>query len=438
MRFDSLLTPVSESAPCGPDLDEIGDDQYLNYVLGADNRMPGRYLDSETGTPFDRTSIDLKAETKAIGGFLEQSRDLRLLTLEARLQALAGQIAGFCDCVQAIAALLDQFWDEVHPKGFDGDFTLRQNTVAVLEDRTTVVLPLQYAPLVRDQRAGTISLRDHAVATGTAAREGERVLDVNQIMETLRSEAHRAEIDALHASLSSARKAVATIRSAFDEGTNYQYSPDFELLSGVLGQLLALIEGARPDLGGANGHAVTEAAPDGSAEIIAIGAVPAAAPAKAAAVAIGDHAAAAAALLAAERYFGRAEPSSPALILVHQARLLVGKPLVAAIEALMPDNAEYASIVVDAASGFELNMAKMRAITDDFAAAAEEPAAGSETIFSAGTRAEAAALLAGVATYFRSVEASSPIPMLLGRAERFMSQSFQSIIAELLPKKNSE
>ena len=35
-------------------------------MLGADNRMPQRYLDAETGSPFDRASIDLKAETKTI------------------------------------------------------------------------------------------------------------------------------------------------------------------------------------------------------------------------------------------------------------------------------------------------------------------------------------------------------------------------------------
>ena len=45
-------------------------------------------------------------------------------------------------------------------------------------------------------------MRDHQVATGTAeAREGERTLDINQIMETLRSEAHRNEIDVVHASM---------------------------------------------------------------------------------------------------------------------------------------------------------------------------------------------------------------------------------------------
>jgi type VI secretion system protein ImpA len=446
MRFDSLLNPVSETEPCGPDLDEVGDNQYLNYMLGAENRIPTRYLDPVTGAPDNTIKIDLKAETKSIGEFLQQSRDLRLLTLEARFQALAGQLTGFSECLQTIAALIEKYWEDVHPRGYEGDFTLRQNMIGVLEDRKSVILPLQYAPIIRDQRAGAISLRNHAVATGAATPvEDERNLDINQIIETLRSESHRTEIDAVHASVAAARKAITTIQSAFDQATNYEYSPNFELLSGVLDQLLKFIESARPDLGGAGAEPEETTASTGAdgetGTAEGLSAAPVSrAPAKAEAVTITSHASAAAALLAAEQYFGRSEPSSPALILVHQARLLVGKPLVAALEALLPDNVEYASIVVDSSVGFEFSMAKMRAITEDYAATAEEAAEDGDPLpdFKAETRAQAVALMNGVAGFFRSVEPSSPIPMVLGRAERFTSQTFQSIIADLMPKKASE
>ncbi|MDQ6434717.1 type VI secretion system ImpA family N-terminal domain-containing protein [Mesorhizobium sp. LHD-90] len=445
MRFESLLNPVSETEPCGPDLDEVGDDQYLNYMLGADNRMPTRYLDAETGAPVDCTGIDLKAESKSIGEFLRQSRDLRLLTLEARLQVLSGQLIGFSECLQAIAVLLEKYWEDVHPRGYEGDFTLRQNTIGVLEDRTTVILPLQYAPIVRDQRAGPISLRNQAVALGSAAaREDERSLDINQIIETLRSEGHRAEIDSAHAAATAAKAALASIQSSFDQATNYEYSPNFELLSGVLDQLLKFIYSARPDLAGAEPEAVEDEQPadagEESSPLNGAASLASKAAGRAEAVAVADHASAAAALLAAEQYFGRSEPSSPALILVHQARLLVGKPLVAALEALLPDHAEYASIVVDSSVGFEFNMTKMRAITEDYASMAEETPAETDAMpeFKAENRQQAVALLTGVAAFFRSVEPSSPIPMVLGRAERFTSQSFQSIIADLMPRKASE
>jgi hypothetical protein len=50
MRYDSLRSPLSETDPCGPDLDEIGDGDYANYMLLASRRLPDKYYRvSETG-----------------------------------------------------------------------------------------------------------------------------------------------------------------------------------------------------------------------------------------------------------------------------------------------------------------------------------------------------------------------------------------------------
>lgn len=445
MRHDGLLTPISEAEPCGPDLDEVGDDAYLNYMLKTDNLLPSRYLDfsaSPEGVPFDPTVIDLRGEVKTIAALLEQSRDIRLLTVEARLQALSGQIVGFSECVQAIAALLSTWWDEVHPKGFDGDFTLRQNAVSAIDARATVVTALEYAPIVRDRRIGAITLRSYALATGTATpRESETVVDAGSIADALRSEGNREALGVVHASLVQCQRAVATIQSAFDEATGYRFSPDFETLRGVLSRLKGLIEMGRPDLGG-TASASTLEAPETQGEepeTSAPSARSASSPAVGAAgsVAVKDHAGAAAALLAAEGYFLRFEPSSPALILVHQARMLVGKPLIAALDALMPDSAEAASIVVDATTGFEFNMTRMRAITDDLSGLSDPYAeeGSEEASFAADTRQAATGLIHAVAAFYRQSEPSSPIPMLLNRAERFLSQNFQAILSELMAKR---
>src|SRR5262245_51699467 len=133
MRYDRLLEPVSEAEPCGPDLDEAGDDEYLNYVLAVSSRIPERFYRSD-GKPFDRTEIKLKPETDTIGALLDRTRDLRLLCIEARFQSFAGELPGFADCLQAAAGLVEKFWADVHPKAFEGDFTLRQNNLSGLDD----------------------------------------------------------------------------------------------------------------------------------------------------------------------------------------------------------------------------------------------------------------------------------------------------------------
>lgn len=447
MRFDSLLTPVSEAEPCGPDLDEVGDDDYLNYMMRAENQLPQRYLDfreSTDGIPFDPTKIDVKSEVKSIAGLLEQSRDLRLLTLEARFQALAGQIEGFSECVQAIASLVSTYWEDVHPRGFEGDFTLRQNTVSGLDARATIIAALEYAPVLRDPRAGNVSLRDLAIANGTAKpRENERNSDLNFITETLKADRNSAAVEAMHASITACLEALATIQNAFDEATEYQFSPDLDLLRGVLGQLHGLIELGRPDLAASATAAVETMAADGAdesdegAEQGQTGRAASAAPVRLEGVAVASQAAAAAALLAAEQYFARHEPSSPALILIHQARMLVGKPLIAALDALMPESSEQAVITVDAAFGFAFNMTKMRAILEDCATASEETGAEPEAIatYEATTRPQATAIIQGVSSFFRATEPSSPIPILLSRADRFLNQNFSAILADILPKK---
>lgn len=433
MRYDHLVEAVSEEEPCGPDLDEIGDDVYLNYILPAADRLPDRFYDRDTGAPFDRASVDLKSEVKIISELLERSRDLRLLALEARFQALAGQATGFSECLQAMAALLDQRWEDVHPKALDGDFTLRQNTLAALDDRTTIILPLEYAPLAVDKRYGPVRLRDYRVAMGEAeAREEESQRDSASLIEALRQDETRESVETMHGSLTAARRALSAIATKFADAAGYEYVPSFDGIEEVLGRMCAFIEAALPDLAG--GAAEDAAAEEETAA--AAGAEETGGEAPAAAVvgaAVANHAAATAALLAVERYFASCEPSSPSLILIHQARTLVGKPLVAALDLLLPETAERATISFDNRPGFQLTMPRMRSLTEaatNGAANAENGAGAPE--YKAGTRQEAESLIQGVEAFFRRTEPSSPVPMLLARAKTFMNRDFSAILADMI------
>ena len=78
---------------------------------------------------------------------------------------------------------------------------------------------------------------------------------------------------------------------------------------------------------------------------------------------VSSHGQAGAILIEIERYFCIIEPSSPALILVHQARKLLGRPLVEALEALAPSRVDAARLIVDSGSGFTLSIDRMRQLT---------------------------------------------------------------------------
>ncbi len=218
----------------------------------------------------------------------------------------------------------------------------------------------------------------------------------------------------------------------------YEYAPSFDGLAGALGDIAGLIEAAVPSLrkAPARGEPGTDTAGPADGEVeTATG--PESGPAAgvagvAQAVQIESQKDAAAALRAAEDYFAACEPSTPALILVRQARLLIGKPLVAALEALAPQAAEQALIRFEGPPSFQIDIGRMRQLTAEAmpAGPGPEPEEASSR-FTAASRADAAALIAGVETYFRRAEPSSPTPVLLAKARSFMNQDFLAIVKNL-------
>lgn len=446
MRYDKLLEPLSDEEPCGPDLDEEGDDDFINYTFGAEDRLPTRFFDADTGAPFDKSSVDLKSEIKQIKKLLESSRDLRLLSLDARFHCLSGNIIGFSEAIQASAQLIDKYWENIHPIGTDDNFFMRQNILETLSSRITVLLPLQFATLVNDKRSGNVTYRQHAISLGEVEpREGESTLDSGAIAAALSSDDNSEQVALIHASIGEAKKSLESIRNSFTENSGYEYAPMFDDLTEELTRYNKLLETGQQSLASDIDSDIDndeDAADDES------GSTRDTAPKKAAIptslsdgtkILVSDQSAAVRALAGAETYFATFEPSAPALILVHQARVLVGKPLVEALQALLPEKATSAMIKLDSDSKFEINMARMQELSQKAATSAsgENAFVGpqpEEPGFNAQTRIDATALILAVEGYYRSCESSSPIPLLLSKARDYLSRDFNAIIKDLIPQ----
>ena len=141
-------------------------------------------------------------------------------------------------------------------------------------------------------------------------------------------------------------------------------------------------------------------------------------------------------LQAVERYFASTEPSSLALVLVTQARLLIGRPLVEALDALLENSAGYAQISFGTETGFAINMARMRDLsgqanisTEDFSQAAEGDPPTTEVV----SRDQAGQVLRLIEEFFRAREPASPIPILLFKARNMLSKDFHALVRELIP-----
>ncbi|MBI1219513.1 MAG: hypothetical protein GC186_13300 [Rhodobacteraceae bacterium] len=431
MNVDALLVPLSADAPCGPDLVAEDDEAFLDYYFEALARLPERFYNDKTGAMFDRKSVDLKGETAAIGGLLKRSRDLRLLSLEAQFQILAGQLFGFIDCVQAMAGLLTSFPAEVHPQSGE-DATDRRNAIELLDNRATVVLPLEQATLITDRRMDQISWYMFATGSGRRpTREGEQAGDANGIVSAFKNADNAKAVEEVHARLTACAAALSAIKLACVTADRNAFSPNLDNISGAVAAILGFLVEVRPDLAPEGAAGATTEVADETSEDQPAAAAGSGAPAISGP--IRDHAAADAALAAAEAYFARREPSSPVLFLLRQSRALIGRPLVEAIMLLMPSAASEARIDFGTGTSFGLGMERMRELS-----VLDSPIDGGSEVTEIApveSRDRAAALMSTVETFFRQVEPSSPIPVLLFKAKTFLSRDFSAIVADLFPNR---
>jgi type VI secretion system protein ImpA len=436
--FAELTAPVSETDPCGPDLDLAGDTKYMNFVARVGLVIPEQFF--RDGKPFDRASVDFTGEFAALKPLLAQTRDLRLLTILAKLAALNRDLDSFTAALKAIAALLEQHWDDVHPRGEDGDFTFRMAAIETLDDSAPVLMPLQFMPLAEHRRHGAISYRRYLIATGAAkAPEDEQALDLPGL-ETALMEVDLPALTAVWRTFETLQATVGTIR---DLCRDRDAAVTLERLPELLEKILVLLDGV-----------VTKRDPSAARLVQAGGLADAAAPAEAAPAshplgAVGSPAAAAEALAAVSQYFSRCEPSNPALLLVRQAQQLMGKSLFEVMRILVPEVVDQAAIQIGKQQVFRLSIERLaglapegegEAATDAAAAdpapaeaGAGDGAGAAATAFTARTRQDAVALLDAIGAYYRHAEPSSPVPFLTERARDLAGRDFLSLLKDLLP-----
>ena len=443
MAIDWLAEAISEDNPCGPDMVANDNDAFVGYYYEAEANLPERYFvpgirtSSDAfapGTLFDPKSISHAAEKTTILGLLKKTRDIRLLTLLARQQVLAGRMEGYVEALGGIATLLETYPAEVHPQnGAD-----RRSSLEELAATPTVVAPLQYMNLAG---AGDISLRKFMAANGQSEkRAGEVELTTGSLLGELGSPSNKTAVDTSFRLVGEALSLVQRIKGACLRGER-PFTLGLTACEDTLSEMQKLIVQARRDLQAEMAPPPLPTSGDsdadgGGAESVTVSAavsvtVPSLAP-----TLLPTQGAARQALRGIETYFAQYEQSSAAMLLVIQARLLVGKPLIEAIETLLPEGAGNARIDFGAETGFSMSMDRLRKLSAEMATLAanvQEPDPGPAPIIT--TRAEVAAWLRDVDDYFRKREPASPIPLLLSRAKAYLDKDFGALISELMPSK---
>jgi type VI secretion system protein ImpA len=427
----ALCAPISDTDPCGPDLDLAGDADYLSFLAQVEGLLPTSFFSPEDGKPFDPSAIDLSGQLVAADLLLTRSRDIRLLMIRARLLILNRDIAGFAATVAVAAEWLDGFWDAVHPCG--NEVSTRRATISALS-LPTVIFPLQYAPLFEGRRIGQVSYRLWAVATGEIkSRPAEAVVSASAVTEAIAT-ADALTLATVRGHLTLLDDSVERIRRAFE---THGSSADLDSLSSLVRKMRGLI-GPPPASG-------TVAAPDQGAGDDPSRRTMEPSATDPAIVPLTSIAEAKWALAAIAEYYADSEPSSPALPLVRQAHQLIGKSFLEIMTILVPSHVDKAAFQIGTNPAFDLPVSKLSSLSADPAgidkpsdanadlAGPTAPQVGAK-LHRIGSRAQALALLDTVQHYFRRTEPSSPVPMLCERARALAERDFMGVLADVLPK----
>jgi type VI secretion system protein ImpA len=431
-----LCAPISESDPCGPDLDSENDTEYLNFFAQVNGILPTSFFSLEDGKPFDPSTIDIKGQLEAIKPLLARSRDIRLLMVQARLLILNKDLAGFAVNVAAVAQLLEKFWDVVHPRPKNGDLDARLAAIAAL-DLPTVVFPVQYAPLFEGRRTGPFTYRKWLIATGEVKpRAGEADLAASSITKAL-DEAPPASLEAARKNLGLLNKSLDGIRQAF---VDQRSSAGLGSLPALTARMSILVD---PYGAVAPGDAATAETEGNGDPLQKRQDGPAA---KAAGPSPASIAEAAQALAAIADYYSHSEPSSPTLPLVRQAHQLIGKSFLEVMTILVPSQVEKAAFQIGTDTVFDLPVGTLSTLSQVAPAATQAARDNGESNnpadlgspearnYRVESRSQAIALLDLVQRYFRISEPSSPVPMLCERARALAERDFMGVLRDVLPK----
>lgn len=328
--LQSLLQPISEEAPTGPDLEYDADFMALDRLAAVKaERAMGDSVKAAEEPDWDRVA-------QSAQDLLGRSKDLRVATHLTTAWLRIGGLSGLADGLGLVHAMLDTYWENVHPQldaEDDDDPTARVNAVVPLGDPVGLLAYLRNTPFVQSPRIGRFSLRDLRIANGTLKLgdnpDGEGLPTMTDI-EACCMDCPEGELSAALEAAGTVLDRAKAIDTLFNERIGTA-GPELKPLLSDAYELRKFIE--------------SQLARRAPAEAAA-GEEEAGAEAGAAAPSAGGVAASGGRIQSPEdvrrrldelcEYYAKAEPSSPVPILLRRAQRLVGKSFADLMQDLAP------------------------------------------------------------------------------------------------------
>lgn len=223
------LLPVSDDAPCGPDLEY--DNDFLALTQAAAGKPETQFAPAE---PPDWRAVKSLAED--LNG---RTRDLRVANLLLRARLRLEGFATLAPGLRLFEQLLNTWWAELHPQPEDGDAFARVNVLNELTSLESTLGDVRASLVLSDRGIGQITVRDIEIAMGDlTARDDESVPSRGQIENMLADAV--AGYPHLATQARDAQQALAALNTCLAERLGYGERPDFSALGTMIDGVVAV------------------------------------------------------------------------------------------------------------------------------------------------------------------------------------------------------
>ncbi|WP_093441091.1 type VI secretion system protein TssA [Variovorax sp. 770b2] len=341
-EIDLLQSPVEGSLPCGEDL------EYDPDFMALQQATTGK-REQQFGTTIIPAEPPDWARVERIARQLcERTRDLRVLVPLTLAWTETRGLSGYVDGLRLVDAVLQKFWNDVHPRVADDGFEdplPRMNALAALAEAEGLGRSVRDARLL-DDGGSSVSLRQvEALLDSSKADQIDYPGGIGRLREAARRAHEKAtpQVVALRAAL----ELLQRIRETSERALGQSWAPDFSRLERSLRTVVQLMPEQAPPEPAASVSHEGDAHAQGTAQGAVAGAQAAAS--GAANVGAGLRATSIKEIEISSRddvqvllekacqYMERTEPSHPAPMLIRRAQRLLDLNFFQIIEELVPE-----------------------------------------------------------------------------------------------------
>lgn len=218
LDIDSLVAPLSEEAPSGPDLYDDPERQEIERAFDRSVSEGQSVADADWGSV-------IKLITAQAG----RTRDLWLPVYLMRAAASSGKFDSLVEGAELLARLVEDRWGDVHPQLEELGFIGRKAPCESLTRLAEFLTPLQQVPILQHQRFGAFTCSDLQRFHGEGA-DAEGYGLFRAAIEAIGPDELLVASDKVDSLLGAIRRVDSVLTANAEDDTSTNFEPTYDVL----------------------------------------------------------------------------------------------------------------------------------------------------------------------------------------------------------------